>query len=300
MSNTAKRKMFRLSDLEINFVSACPQGANPGAKIILKKEAVMPDDKDKKEINVNIDIESLAKSLNESLKGSLDAILENKDLSKEAMAEAVVAVISGDIEKMKTSLNEQLTKTIADVQKELDEKIKASQKEQKEVEKEFDESLEINGTTFRKSIVGGEAFAAIKASHVVQQEIRKELEQTKLVARVEKEFPNVAGKPEEKAALLDVIEKADESVRKIGLSMLKTLNDTSGEFAKEYGAKGAEKGANIEKLETDSDATMKLQKMAQERAKKDGISVSKAWELIFEDDPEAEKLYNEHLLSQQK
>lgn len=292
MSQSTKR--FLLTDLEINFVSACPQGANPGAKIILKKEAVMPDEKNNgegKDVNINIDIESLTKSLNETLKGSLNEILENKNLSKEAMAEAVVAVISGDIEKMQKSLTEQLVKTVADVQKELDEKIKTSQKE--DVTKECEESLEMNGITFNKSEVGGKAFAAIKASFTEQQKLRKEIEFTKTVARVEKEFPNVAGKPEEKAALLDVIEKADEAVRKIGLSVLKALNDTSAEFAKEYGGKGNARGSEVSKLETDSDATMKLQKMAEELAKKENISVAKAWDKIL-DTPEGERLYEEH------
>lgn len=290
MNKSTKR--FLLTDLEINFVSACPQGANPGAKIILKKEAVMPDDKKEgegKDININIDIESLSKSLNETLKTSLDKILENKDLSKEAMAEAVVAVISGDIEKMQKSLAEQLTKTIADVQKELDEKIKS----QKDVTKEYDESLEMNGTTFKKSIVGGEAFAAIKASFAEQQKLRKEMEDTKRVARVEKEFPNVAGKPEEKAAILELIEKADENVRKTGLAMLKALNDASGEFAKEIGGNGNGRGSEVSKLATDNDATMKLQKMAEDYAAEKGVDVWKAWDIVA-NTPEGRKLYEEH------
>lgn len=296
-------KRTRLTELEINFVSLCSKGANPGAKIKLKKEAEMPDDKtvkkDEKEtkVDVKIDIESLAKAMSENLKKSLADIVKNKEMSSEAMADAVVAIVSGDLEKMQKSMQEQISKSLGEVQKELDAKIAKAKEETTKVEKGMDEALEMNGVSFKKSDIGETAFAAIKASYTEQQKLRKEMEHAKMVTRVEKEYPNVAGKPEDKADFLEVIEKSSDTVKAMGLALLKSLNEKGAFYKKELGGSDHRDPSVAKSLETDTDASMKLEKMAAEYATKHNISKAQAYDIISES-PEGERLYEEHLAQQ--
>lgn len=258
------------------------------------------EDKETKEtgnIDVKIDIESLAKAMSENLKKALGDIVKNKDLSNEAMAEAVVAVVSGDLEKMQKSMQEQISKALSEVQKEMDAKI-AKTKEEEKVKKGEDEILEMNGVSFKKSDIGETAFAAIKTSYTEQQNIRKEMEHAKMVVRVEKEFPNVAGKPEDKASFLEVIEKSSDAVKEMGLALLKALNEKGAYFKKELGGNDYQDANSVAKaLSTDNDATTKLEKMASELATKEGITKAMAWVRVTET-PEGERLYNEHLAQQ--
>ena len=293
---------WKLTDLDISFVSACPQGANPGAKILLKKEHIpmstqfaKSDDGKDKPVNVSIDVETLSKAMSDNLKKAVGEMLaKDKNLSAEVITETVVAVVTGDIAKMQSSINEQLIKAVADVQKDIDAKI-ATAKADSSVEKAMgDEILTLNGATFKKSEVGEHAFQAIKASAIQQESILKELEHQKVTARVEKEFPNVAGKPEDKASLLMLIEKADDSVKTIGLAVLKALNDAGTAFKKESGRASTEDGgAPVGKMASDTDASGKLDQMAKELSAKEGISLSAAYVKVL-DTPEGEALYNQH------
>lgn len=296
----AVEDVWRLTDIEISFVSACPQGANPGAKILLKKERVMPgtnefkkEDGGEQKINVSLDTEALAKSMSDSLKNTLGDLLKKQDITAEAAAEACTAVLAGDIAKMQKDINDQLQGQLSTMQKEMDDKIAALQKQ--DISKSADESITVNGTTFQKSAVGDATFNALKAAFAQSEAIRKELEAQKLQARVEKEYPNVAGEPALKAAFLGLIEKADDKVKEYGLSVLKSLNDTSGEYAKEIGSNNADNASDmgVQKMATDTDASMKLDAMAKELAAKEGISVSKAYAKVLATE-EGGKLYDQH------
>lgn len=286
---------WKLTDLEISFVSACPQGANPGAKVLLKKEKIpMPDNKET-QVNVQIDMDALSKSMSENLKKVMsDMLAKDKNLSAEAMTEAVVAVITGDLTAMQKSLNDDLQKAIDDVQKEIDSKIADAVKKTETVTKGADEELQMNGVTFKKSAVGDDVFKAIKASHEEQQRLRKEMEHERQITRVEKEFANVAGAPSDKAALLTLIEKADDNVKKIGLEVLKALNEAGKAFKKEDGTSETNvEGSDVTKMSSDNDASLKLDKMAEELAAKEGITKAAAYAKVL-DTPEGTKLYEQH------
>lgn len=296
--------VWRLTDLDITFVSACPQGANPGAKILLKKEQIMPGKTDvrkeneagESKVNVSIDTEALAKSIGDSLKTALSDVMKKDGITAEAAAEACTAVLAGDIAKMQKDINDQLTSQIDAFQKEMEDKMSAMKKES--VEKSSEEEVTVNGTTFKKSAVGDATFAALKAACAQSEAVRKELEEQKLVARVEKEYPNVAGEPVLKAKLLGMIEGADEKLREYGLGVLKSLNDTSGEFAKEIGATSNKNTADtgVEKMASDTDASMKLDALAKELAAKENISIAKAYQKVLQSE-EGGKLYDEHRAS---
>lgn len=298
----AVQDVWRLTDIEISFVSTCPQGANPGAKILLKKERIMPQSQEMKKetgenqkVNVHLDTEALAKSMSDSLKTTLGELLKKSDVTAEVAAEACVAVLSGDIAKMQKDINDQLQGQLATMQKEMDDKISALQKQ--EVNKSADETITVNGVSFQKSAVGDATFGALKAALAQSEAVRKELEDQKLQARVEKEYPNVAGEPALKAALLGLIEKADDKVKEYGLSVLKSLNDTNGEFAKEIGSNNTEtQPSGVQKMASDTDASMKLDAMAKELAAKENISISKAYAKVLSTE-EGGKLYDQHRAS---
>lgn len=288
---------FLLTDLEISFVSACPQGANPGAKVMLKKENILMAGEDTKTpVNVTLDMDALSKSLSENLgKVMTDLMAKDKNLTAEAMTEAVVAVVAGDIAKVGKDLNDQLTKVVTDLQKDVDAKMAKAKADAEDVSKSGEETLTLNGTIFKKSVVGEGAFLAIKASAMQQDALRKEIEDQKLLGRVEKEYPNIAGKPADKAALLGLIEKADEAVKATGLAVLKALNDAGAEFKKEDGKGSGDPGVGspVGKMSSDTDAGAKLDQMAKDLAQKEGISVERAYAKVL-DTPEGDKLYNQH------
>lgn len=286
---------FKLTDLEISFVSGCPKGANQGAKVLLKKEQDMPnEDKTPEKINVKIDSEALGKSLGETLKKSLGDMLAKEDKPDAGtIADAVVAIVKGDVEKAVSGVQTELTKQIDAFQKEVDAKIAEAQKTQKE--DVTDETLTIGGSTFKKSVVGDAAFEAIRASAMETLKLRKQMEHQDMVARVEKEYPNVAGDPSVKADILAMFEKSSDKVKEAGLAMLKSLNEAGKEFKKEIGSNapsGAE--SSFAKFDTDDDATMKLDALAKEYAKKNSVDYITAYDAVL-DTPEGAELYNKHL-----
>lgn len=301
--------VWRLTDVDICFVSACPQGANPGAKILLKKEQVMSGKTliskennnagtDDNKVVVNFDTASFAKSVSESLKSALTDILKKDGVTAEAAAEACSAVLAGDIAKMQKDINDQLATQVGDLQKSFDAKLAEIQSKSESINKQAaDEAVTVNGVTFQKSAVGDATFAALKAACAQSEAVRKELEQQKLMARVEKEYPNVAGEPLQKAQLLGMIEGcADQKLREYGLGILKSLNDVSAEYSKEIGTNSnnsTDPAFGVEKMQSDTDASLKLDAMAKELATKENISVAKAYQKVLKTE-EGAKLYSQH------
>ena len=283
---------FKLTDLEISFVSGCPKGANQGAKVLLKKEQDMPNEKTTDQITVKIDSEALGKSLGETLKKSLGEMLAKEDKPDAGViADAVVAIVKGDVEKAMTGVQTELTKQIDAFQKEVNDKLTDS-KATKTVE---EETLNIGGSTFKKSVIGESAFEAIRAQYQETAKLRKQMEHQQMIARVEKEYPNVAGDPSIKADILAMFEKSGDKVKEAGLAMLKSLNDASKEFKKEIGS-NAPSGVDgsFSKFDTDDDATMKLDALAKEYAKKNNVDYVTAYDAVL-DTPEGEELYKKHI-----
>lgn len=252
------------------------------------------EDKTPEKINVKIDSEALGKSLGETLKKSLGDMLAKEDKPDAGtIADAVVAIVKGDVEKAVSGVQTELTKQIDAFQKEVDAKIAEAQKTQKE--DVTDETLTIGGSTFKKSVVGDAAFEAIRASAMETLKLRKQMEHQDMVARVEKEYPNVAGDPSVKADILAMFEKSSDKVKEAGLAMLKSLNEAGKEFKKEIGSNapsGAE--SSFAKFDTDDDATMKLDALAKEYAKKNSVDYITAYDAVL-DTPEGAELYNKHL-----
>ncbi len=252
----------------------------------------MPNEKTTDQITVKIDSEALGKELGETLKKSLGEMLAKEDKPDAGViADAVVAIVKGDVEKAMTGVQTELTKQIEAFQKEVSDKL-AESKTTKTVE---EETLCIGGSTFKKSVIGESAFEAIRAQYQETAKLRKQMEHQQMIARVEKEYPNVAGDPSVKADILSMFEKSGDKVKEAGLAMLKSLNEAGKEFKKEIGSNapsGAE--SSFAKFDTDDDATMKLDALAKEYAKKNSVDYITAYDAIL-DTPEGAELYNKHL-----
>ena len=252
----------------------------------------MPNENTTDQITVKIDSEALGKSLGETLKKSLGEMLAKEDKPDAGtIADAVVAIVKGDVDKAISGVQTELTKQIDAFQKEVDAKIA----ETKTTKDSDDETLVIGGSTFKKSVVGESAFEAIRASAMETLKLRKQVEHQEMIARVEKEYPNVAGDPSVKADILAMFEKSSDKVKEAGFAMLKSLNEAGKEFKKEIGSNapsGVEGSFN--KFDTDDDATMKLDALAKEYAKKNGVDYVTAYDAIL-DTPEGAELYEKHI-----
>lgn len=245
-----------------------------------------------KEIKVNIDTEALGKSLGDTLKKSLDEMLAKKEMDATAISEAVVNIVKGDVAKAVGSVQDELKKKLEEFQKEMTEQLR-----KEDGKKEPDETIVLNGTTFHKSAVGADAFAAISASYAEQEKLRKEVEHANMVSRVEKEYPHIAGEPSDKANVLSLIEKADDKTKAAGLAMLKALNEAGEKFSKEEGSNAnssVNNDVDYKKFNTDDEATEKLDALAKEYAAKNSVSYAVAYNAILST-PEGEKLYAQHV-----
>lgn len=285
-----------VTELEISFVSACPQGANPGAKVMLKKEQIMPENKDtKKETAINIDMDGLTKSLSTEVQAVVKGLLEKKDsLSAEVMTDAVIASMSKSLARFKAEIEKGLGEQVNVLQKQMDEAL--TKAKTANVSKEADdEVLKMGDKVFRKSDIGASAFDTLSFVHKEQQATQARLNKERLEMRVEKEYPHVAGKPEDKALLLKAIEDLPETAKAAALSLLKQLNETGEKMTKEIGHNGNRNtGDGVAKaLPSDTDASLKLDKMAADYAKEKNITKSAAYEAVLRTE-EGMALYNAH------
>jgi hypothetical protein len=159
-----------------------------------------------------------------------------------------------------------------------------------------DESLTVDGDTVRKSEVGEGVFRILKRQQEridseasVAKKERDERLQKDLEAEAEREFPNLAGTPVEKAAMLKAIKAMPKEQADKQMANLKSADTAMAKQLKELGVGGGEGEG--------SDAEAKLQKMAKERAEKDGTTIHKAYSAVL-DTPEGAKLYEESLKRQ--
>lgn len=291
--------VFKLTNLDISFVSGCPKGANPGAIVMLKKEYDMnQNDKDQHELKVNIDTDALSKSIGESLKASLGELISKQGdkLDATVIAETVTGIVAGDVNKAVADMQTKLTEQLAGFQKEMNDKLEAAKKEADINKAAGDETCTINGVTFAKSAVGEATFAALKASADTVARLEKEAAHREYVSRVEKEYPHVTGAPDDKARVLSLIEKADEKTKAAGLAILKALNESSEKFGKEEGsnANSSVNGGDYKKFATDDDATDKLDALAKAYSEKNSVDYVTAYNAVLKT-PDGEALYTQHM-----
>lgn len=158
--------------------------------------------------------------------------------------------------------------------------------------KSADETITVDGETFKKSEVGEATFRILKKQQdridKSDAEAKKERDtrvQKELEAEAEREFPNLAGTPAEKAEMLKGIKALPEAQREAQMKIMKSADAAMAKQLTELGQGGR----------TDvSDAEAKLQRMAKERSEKDGTSIQKAYSAVL-DTEEGKRLYEESL-----
>jgi hypothetical protein len=158
--------------------------------------------------------------------------------------------------------------------------------------KSADETITVDGETFRKSEVGAATFRILKKQQEridkADVDTKKERDarvQKELEAEAEREFPNLAGTPAEKAEMLKGIKALPEAQREAQMKIMKSADAAMAKQLAEIGQGGR---ADV------SDAEAKLQKMAKERSEKEGITIQKAYSAVL-DTAEGRKLYEESL-----
>lgn len=273
----------RLKNITVNFVSLVPQGANPGAEILITKE------NNGMELQFNLDQKSVTDLITKALGGvgSTDG-------------DAPIPMTEDNIKKAFSVVKEDLSTMVADLVNKAVEEANAKACEPKKadpkmddpkepVAKGLDETIKIGDNVICKSIVGDDVFASLKSmsTELAKQAYESELE--RLTLSVEKEYPNIPGESRTKALLLKSISGMPESVQTLAKSILSLAESgLSEKINKESGH------STIPSDSIGKEAETKLDQMAKEYASKHGISYFKAYQAVLESDAGAnlyEKTY---------
>jgi len=157
---------------------------------------------------------------------------------------------------------------------------------------EADEVLTVDGNTIKKSEVGPGVFAFMKAQQTKLAKTEADLKKTEEanLAKAqqeagEKAFPHLPGEPVVKGHLMKAVNSLPEDQQRGVLEMLK-----AGDVAMAKGFDENGHGSDV----TPSDAEEKLNKMAEEYAKKENVSFHKAYDAVLKT-TEGGKLYEETL-----
>lgn len=199
--------------------------------------------------------------------GGDQTVSKEIDMSDEAKKVADLEKQVADLTKRAAEAELQvaeLTKSIAKKDEEIADVKKAKEAAEK------DEVIKVGETEVKKSAVGESIFAVVKAQ---QEDIRKEREareEVELTKRAETEFPSLPGEPIAKAKVLKAVARMSEEDRKALETMLK-----AGEAAMKtnFGASGHD-GPGLGSVGDSPSA--KMEKMAEEYAAKNNVTVSKA------------------------
>lgn len=130
------------------------------------------------------------------------------------------------------------------------------------------EYIDFDGEKILKSAVPLPLLARLQKQAKELDDIKKSAEIVELKKRAVENMPNMAGTDDEKAALMKSVESiADESVRDAVLKSLKAADAAVAKSYKELGSQSVD----------ESDASIRLEKMAKEKAAADGTSYHRAY-----------------------
>jgi hypothetical protein len=253
----------KLRKLKVKEVSLVDRGANQPAKVVLyKRHNLLNNVIMQKEANESLDkgeLDIMPKTPEELQKALDEQVAKNTELT-EKLEKATT-----DFDELKKQLDEAVSK-MSEVEKKAakDEELKKSMPE--DVLKRFEE-LE----TLRK-----------QDADKLQAEIAKR-EEMEMAKKAEDEYPNIPGESVQKGKLLQAINKMADDQKEFALSVLKSSDEA---LAKRMEEKGS--GASP----TAVSAQEKLDKMADELAKAEGITKAAAFDKVTQT-AEGKKLYEE-------
>lgn len=167
---------------------------------------------------------------------------------------------------------------------------------QKEVKKSLDgdEAVELEGRTIRKSAVGEDTFAILKAQSKRLDDQAAEIAKAKYASelasfekRAKDDYSHLVGTDADKAGILKHMASAPEEVRKNFDALMKAAEGaTKAAFSK--------RGFNSDLNPDAGDANAELKKRADEYAKKEGVPFAKAYDAVLQT-PEGAELYEKTL-----
>lgn len=251
---------YSLTDMEIDEISLVDKGANPDAHITFfkRKGDTQMDENDIEKRLAELEQENAfykgMANLSDAEKAYMDKM--DDDAKKAFMSmtsdERAKTMKKGDMKKMD---NATIEKQLQDIEKRLAEK---------------DDVI--------KSLQEGNDALSEQVTKMAEEN-----ETLKLQKRAETEFAGLSGTVEQKAKLLKALEGIeDEDVRKMAFENVKAKASANEALMTEVGKSGSD----------ESDASTKLQKMAEKYAQEKNITVQKAYSEVITT-PEGTKLYKE-------
>lgn len=130
------------------------------------------------------------------------------------------------------------------------------------------EYIDLDGEKILKSAIPAPLLVRLEKQAKELDDIKKAAELTDLKKRAVETIPNMVGTEDEKAALLKSVESiADESVRDAVVKSLKAADAAVAKSFKEIGSQSVD----------DTEASVRLDKMAKEKAAADGTSYHAAY-----------------------
>jgi cell division protein FtsB len=287
-------KTHRLRNIKLREVSLVDDPANPGAHVVLYKSGAG---------GIREKIKDFIKNLPSNIGGRTKAEeLLNELLvpdSKETeMTEAEIKKLQDDLAAAdkKATDAEAAAKTAADAAKaketELTTKVDDLTKSNTELvakvadleKTSTDEVLKVGGQEIRKSKVGDEVFKAMKVQQDMIDKGKATAELVECAKRAETEYPNLPGKPEEKAKILQAIDAMPEADRAPATAALKAGDAAIAELTKAKGRSPSAGGGTT--------AEEKLTQKAREIQKADDkLSFADAYDKALEQNPELYEQY---------
>lgn len=257
---------YKRVNIKVDEVSFVPQGANPPADIIMRKNH------DILENHANINL-SDASSKNLVLKGAsqmtleeLQKAFEKSEAEKLALQKAADEA-TAKLQELEKSAADLEAKAKADAEKKKAEAMATGKEgvaKTEDLQKQFEDLRKSNEDLKKENLAQAEAL----------QKTNDTLELERLAKQGESDYPNIAGKADQKGSLLKAMSKMVDADKQYLTSVLKSANEALGKVFVEG---GTAQPAN----ESGESSEVKLDKMAKAYAKDEKVSFAIGYDEIM-------------------
>lgn len=226
---------------------------------IIGDKRLSGDEREAKVVESVASFLSKVREISPQVAKQLEGLVKKKDGPMPKSIEELTA----ELEKANGQI-ETLTARAEKAESERDAALTAKGEAEKKLAEATDETLKVADREVKKSVVGEDQFAVLKA-------VADERDLAKLEKRAETEFRHVVGKVEDKAKVLKAIEGiADEDAKKAALAILASAEKMSANAFDMLGGRGA---TEVEDQET---AKAEFEAKVQDIKKRDDCSTAEA------------------------
>jgi len=267
-----------IKELNLLEISAVDRPAQVGARMTLLKRADPEADKASSTAEKNGNPET--SQGNDMTDVTIEGLQKALDETKTALADAQKLAKASDAVKahMSKMSDEEKGKFMALSPEEQEKRVAALKK--------ADDSVELNGTVITKSAVGNEVFAVLKAQNEQMRKAEERIEKAETEAKLERlakraddELAALPGDRLAKARILKASDALTAEDKTVFDQMLKAANSSLAKAFTSVGKNGTKEVA-------EGSAEDQLQKKAEEIAKRDSVSVAKAYETAITENPD--------------